>query len=415
MAQAIHVRLDAHYESDTPVAADARAMGARLPAEVRLTIYEDMAAAEPLWRAFERQADGTVFQSYQWLAAWQRHVGARQEVRPAIVIAQDASGAPLALFALAVRRARFARELIWLGSELCDYNGPLLAPGFAERFDGARFRTLWDDIERALQAHPRLGYDLINLSKMPERVGAQADPMLHLPVSVNPSGAYRTKLGADWESFYAAKRSAATRRRDRTKRKRLSDLGAVVFVTPDGGDAVLDALDTLMAQKARSFARMGVGNLFALPGYAEFYRSLAADFAAQPLVHISRLDVGATPAAVNLGLIYRGCYYYLLASYDDGEAARFGPGAAHLHEIMRYAIERGCAVFDFTIGDESYKRDWCDSELVLYDHIAAASWRGALVAMPLLALQRLKRRIKRTPALWSLASKARALAGALKR
>jgi hypothetical protein len=35
--------------------------------------------------------------------------------------------------------------------------------------------------------------------------------------------------------------------------------------------------------------------------------------------------------------------------------------------------------------------------------------------MPLLALQRLKRRIKRTPALWSLASKARALAGALKR
>jgi CelD/BcsL family acetyltransferase involved in cellulose biosynthesis len=104
-----------------------------------------------------------------------------------------------------------------------------------------------------------------------------------------------------------------------------------------------------------------------------------------------------------------------LASYDDGEAARFGPGAAHLHEIMRYAIERGCAVFDFTIGDENYKRDWCDSELVLYDHIAAASWRGALVAMPLLALQRLKRRIKRTPALWSLASKARALAGALKR
>jgi len=415
MAQAIQVRLDAHYESDTPAAADARAVGARLPGEVRLAIYEDMAAAEPLWRAFERQADGTVFQSYQWLAAWQRHVGARQEVRPAIVIAQDASGTPLALFALAVRRVRFARELIWLGSELCDYNGPLLAPVFAERVDGSRFRALWDEIERALQAHLRLGYDLINLSKMPERVGAQADPMLHLPVTVNPSGAYRTKLGADWESFYAAKRSSATRRRDRTKRKRLSDLGTVVFVTPEGGDAVLDALDTLMAQKARSFARMGVGNLFALPGYAEFYRSLAADPATRPLVHVSRLDVGATPAAVNLGLIYRGCYYYLLASYDDGEAARFGPGAAHLHEIMRYAIERGCAVFDFTIGDESYKRDWCDSELVLYDHIAAASWRGALVAMPLLALQRLKRRIKRTPALWSLASKARALAGALKR
>lgn len=415
MAQAIQVRLDAHYEGGTPAAADARVVGARLTGEVRLAVYEDMAAAEPVWRAFERQADGTVFQSHQWLAAWQRHVGARQGVRPAIVIVQDASGAPLALFALAVRRAGFARELIWLGSELCDYNGPLLAPGFAERFDAARFRALWDEIKRALQAHPRLAYDLINLSKMPERVGAQADPMLHLPVIANPSGAYPTRLGADWERFYTAKRSAATRRRDRTKRKRLSDLGAVVFVTPEGGDAVLDALDTLMAQKARAFARMGVTNLFALPGYAEFYRSLATDPATKPLVHISRLDVGATPAAVNLGLIYRGCYYHLLASYDDGEVARFGPGAAHLHDLMRYAIERGCTVFDFTIGDEGYKRDWCDTELVLYDHIAAATWRGTLVALPMLALRRLKRRIKRTPALWNLVSKARALMGSLKR
>ena len=69
---------------------------------------------------------------------------------------------------------------------------------------------------------------------------------------------------------------------------------------------------------------MGVANLFARPGYAEFYRALATDPATRNLVHVSRLDVGATAAAVNFGLTYRDCYYHMLASYDDGEEPRAG-------------------------------------------------------------------------------------------
>ena len=125
--------------------------------------------------------------------------------------------------------------------------------------------------------------------------------MRYLGGTVNPSGAYLTHLTGDWDAFYTAKRSSATRRRDRTKRKKLGEFGEIRFVNPADERDILSSLDTLMAQKARSFARMGVGNLFAKPGYADFYRALASDPATRPLVHISRLDVGATPAAVNLG------------------------------------------------------------------------------------------------------------------
>jgi len=45
--------------------------------------------------------------------------------------------------------------------------------------------------------------------------------MLALPVRLNPSGAYVIDLHATWVEFYQAKRSSATRRGDRTKRKRL--------------------------------------------------------------------------------------------------------------------------------------------------------------------------------------------------
>jgi hypothetical protein len=58
---------------------------------------------------------------------------------------------------------------------------------------------------------------------------------------------------------------------------------------------------------------------------------------------------------------------------------------------------------------------WCDTELKLYDYIAAATWRGALVAMPMLAAQRLKRWIKQTPAAWNAFSAARSSIGSLAR
>lgn len=154
--------------------------------------------------------------------------------------------------------------------------------------------------------------------------------------------------------------------------------GAVELVTPASDPEMVQTLDRLMAQKAGNFARIGVGNLFAKPGYAELFCRLAGDAATRPLVHVSRHDVGALAAAINLGLVCRARYYHVLASYDDGEVACFGPGAAQLHDIMQYAIDQGCNVFDFTIGYESYKRDWCATELALFDHIAAATLRGAL-------------------------------------
>jgi CelD/BcsL family acetyltransferase involved in cellulose biosynthesis len=132
-------------------------------------------------------------------------------------------------------------------------------------------------------------------------------------------------------------------------------------------------------------------------------------------VHLSRLDVGSTWAAVNLGLTFRDCYYHILASYDDGEVSRFGPGAAHLRELLKFAIERGLRRFDFTIGDEPYKRDWCDAEQKLYDHVSAATWRGRPSTLLSIAKRRVKREIKHNASLWAAVVRVRATFGLLRK
>jgi CelD/BcsL family acetyltransferase involved in cellulose biosynthesis len=373
------------------------------------TITDNLAAVERDWRDFERHADGTVFQTFAWLSTWQRHIGSLNDVRPVIVTVRDGAGGILCLLPLAIQPRRFARELVWLGSDLCDYNGPLLASDFAQRVGPEGFLPIWRRITAALRGHPSLRYDLVRLEKMAESVGTQANPFLALPVRRHSSGAWLTPLAENWETFYAAKRSSTTRRRDRAKRKKLAGLGELALVEPSAPAERLRSLNTLMEQKARNFARMGMSNLFARPGHAAFYRALATNPETASIVHVSELDVGPHAAAINLGLIFRHRYYHLLASYtDDQDIARFGPGTAHLNDLLALAMRRGFTIFDFTIGDEAYKRDWCESRQILHDYLWARTPAGLAVALPLALKQRLKRLIKENAMLWSAALKTRA-------
>jgi len=395
-----------------PLATRPRAAAA-MSGAIALSVHHDITAAEADWRAFEAVADCTPFQTFDWLFAWHRHIGEPAGIRPAIVIGRH-GGETKFLLPLAVEAGHLARRLTFLGQDLADYNAPLLARDFSATCGADAFVALWRHVRDRLQGDAATRHDTIDLAKMPETIGAQANPFLRLDVTLNASNAYQTTLGSDWETFYAAKRSSATRRRDRTKLKRLSEMGEIHFVRPDV-DETPRTLDALIDQKGRSFARMGVPNLFARPGHAAFFRALAMSERLRPFVHVSRLDVGATYAAVNLGLTFRDCYYHILASYDDGEVSRFGPGAAHLRELLHYAIDRGLKRFDFTVGDEPYKRDWCDSEQKLYDHAAAATVRGWPAALWSMARARVKRGIKQTAPLWSAVQRIRAKLGPLLR
>ena len=390
--------------------------GARdLRPRLSIHIVTEFAAVETEWRRFERTADCTAFQTFDWLAAWQRHVGERCGARPVIIVGRFAEGDIALIAPLCLMRRYSAQQLCWLGQDLCDYNAPLLAADFSQRATREDFLTAWYELQVHMQCEPLLRHDCIELEKMPERIGAQPNPFMHLAVTPNRNSAHLAHLGTDWEKFYRARRSSATRRRDRSKLRHMSQFGDVRFVTATDIADACRTLEILMEQKRRALARKGIGDIFAPPGHREFFLDLAANPATSHLVHVSRVEIGDTCAAANFGIVFGDRYYHVLASYVDGAVAHYGPGALHLRELLAYAINRGLKLFDFTIGDESYKLDWCDTVLKLYDYAAATRWRG-LPARALSSVQRRgKRLIKQTPLLWSLASHARGAMGMLAR
>jgi CelD/BcsL family acetyltransferase involved in cellulose biosynthesis len=380
---------------------------------IDIAIRDQLDGLETEWRRFQAHADCTAFQTFDWLAAWQLHIGQRRNTVPAIVVGRRPGGSMLFLIPLAVTPG-VVRRLTFLGDELCDYNAPLLAPDFADYVRPEQFRALWREIRQRLACVPHHRHDLIDLRRLPETVGAQRNPFLSLDVGLHPSGAHLMELHGSWEEFYQSKRSSVTRRRDRTKRKRLAELGEVRMVEPNDRETRIRTMDVLVEQKASSFARQGIANMFSRPGYREFFSELAANPRTRELVHISRLDVGPTWAAINLGLQFRDHYYHVLASYDGGEVARFGPGAAHLRDLISRAVSLGLRRFDFTVGDERYKFEWADTALALYDHVTAVTPVAWLPAWHIVTGRRLKRFVKQNPQLFELFSRARSAIAAFR-
>ena len=379
-----------------------------------LSIHTDLSAVEDEWRRFERNADCTAFQSFDWLSTWQRHIGRRQGITPVIAVGRYAGGETAFILPLAVEPRMSGRRLCWLGQNLCDYTGPLLARDFAACVSRDRFLQMWRDGLALIRRDPRTRYDWIELEKMPYRVGRQANPFTYLDVALNPSGAHFTRLGDSWEKFYFDKRSSATRRHDRTKRRRLAAFGEVRFASCTDVDDARRTTETLMRQKSRALTRRGISDVFARAGCREFFLDLATNPNTRHLVHISRIEVGTVWAALNLGIVFGDCYYHVVASYEDCELARFGPGALHLRELMAHAIGRGLKRFDFTIGDERYKLEWSDSHLKLCNHVAAATWRGRPASAWAKARNSIKRFIKQTPAVWRMVNAARSAIGSLR-
>jgi CelD/BcsL family acetyltransferase involved in cellulose biosynthesis len=378
--------------------------------DVSLRLYDKLDDARADLDLLQSAGAQTAFQNFLWLNAWQRHIGERRGVVPAIVIGRGRDGAVIFALAFGIETRGAIRRLTWLGTDQCDYNGPTLSQAFPQYIAPDEFAALWERILTLLQTQSGHPIDVVDLAKMPEEVGAQANPMLALRTSPNPSGAYITKLGSDWEDFYKEKRSSQTRKKERRQLKHLAEFGEVRYVDVQDVEERRQTLELLFTQKSRALARMGAKDIFAAEDHRAFYADVLTRPGSHDLVHVSRLDIGSTIAAITVGLTANGRYYLILSSYDDGDVSKYGPGRALLHELLQYAIAHRFDCFDFTIGDEPYKMDWCDKRLVLHDHLAALTARGHIAVALATGLRATKRFIKQTPILWRAFSKARTFA-----
>jgi CelD/BcsL family acetyltransferase involved in cellulose biosynthesis len=370
----------------------------------RVRVFDDMAAVEPVWRRFEAAADSLMspYQRFDFLAAWQRHVGSRRGVTPLIAVGFDAAGGPLCLWPLGRSTGGGIRKAEFLGGKHANFNTVIWQRDFARQATAATIEGLIGQFAPAV--------DLLVLLNQPEHWEGIANPLALLPHGVSPSSAYSGKLMPDFDALQEARISGNKRRKLRNRERQLNKLGPLHLRRPQSAEDARAMLAVFHEQKAQHMREIGVDNVFTKPGVADFIEEAAcANFENGPALEIYALSVGDRIVATSAGVPAHGRFSNMFNSIARDETAQGSPGASLLIRLVQDLCGRGLHTFDLGVGDAQYKDLFCPDEEVLFDSFLPLSPVGRMFAAATRAAYAAKRTIKKTPALWSAVQAARSL------
>ena len=364
----------------------------------RLEVYRDFASVETLWREFEREADLTPYQRFDYLHLWQQHIGSKDGVTPLIVVAFDAENKLLCLLPL----GKFARgpfhAACYLAGKHANYNFGIWRRGVSFNHD---FLTQF--IEALNASEPDLA--VLELHNQPYAWHGAENPFLAFSHQPSPSTGYRLKLGDTGEAVLARQLTSSYRGRIRGKEKKLAKLPGYRYFVASTPEEITRCMDAFFAQKREYMAVMKIPNPFDAPEVEAFLRAVAY----ARILEIHALECDSEVLALYAGVADGKRISTLISSYTASENSRWSPGIITISHIVANVADRGLEIMDLGVGEAEYKFVYCDEKEELFDSFIPLSKAGHAIVPLLRAQANLKRFVKSTPTLWRAAKTVRGL------
>lgn len=366
-----------------------------------VTVLTDRAAAVAACAAFPA-ATSSPSQSPAWIAAW-----ATEGDADLVVATVSANGRPQMALALEVVRSGPFRVARFPGGRHANGNFPLLAT--SAKVSPPALDAMIFAIRRS-----RPDIDLLALERLANSIDGMANPLLAVPHTPSPNIALAVDLKGGFEALLARASGKRKRKKHRSQTRKFEAAGGfrlITAATPEECDLLLSAFFDM---KRDRFARMGVADVFAEQSVKAFFRSLfvgalgpdRSDFV------LDALEVGGELRAVTGSSRCGSRLVCEFGAIREDDLAPASPGDFLFFENIQRACRDGFAVYDFSVGDEPYKRLWCDLETRQYDALVPLTAKGRLPALARQASSRAKAWVKNNPALWTLVKKLRRRAAA---
>jgi len=341
---------------------------AQRAASYRVEVIHDWSLARPGWETALATGTATPFQHGAVMDAWYRAMAGRKGLSPLLVTVRDGAGVHALSLALVRYRAGANRVIAFADGGLIDYNAPILGPAAPE--DAAGAARLWRAVRRALPAA-----DLLDLRKMPERIGGRPNPfslLAPLPCALNGNV---VRAGDDWNAYHHSLKRTVRKELERSWRVFERHPGAAFRAVTDPAERqrVLAAIEAQQPVRMQSTHKTYVLDE---PAAASFYRNLVADAQAGEAVVLTALTAGEEVVAALLGLRWRGDYIMVRISNAEGEWANASPGKIIIDKSMEWLHGHGQREFDFSIGNYDYKRRFGVEPFALIDLVRPLSPLG---------------------------------------
>ncbi|QWG15536.1 GNAT family N-acetyltransferase [Bradyrhizobium sediminis] len=365
-------------------------------------ILADLAQAEAVWRGLEDARQfSTPYQRFDFLGPWQRQVGAREGLRPFIVIAYDAERRPLLLLPLALSHEHGVRTACFMGGKHATFNMALWDRDFAAGATSADLDALISAIRARAEA------DVLSLTQQPLNWQDLPNPMALLPRQ--PSANDCPLMTIVPEEPPTARISNSFRRRLKGKERKLQALAGYRYHVAAADADVRRLLDWFFQIKPLRMAEQKLPNVFADPGVEDFIRDacmakLAGD---GHVIDIHALECDDEVIAIFAGVADGHRFSMMFNTYTLSANSKYSPGLILMRDIVDHYAERGYRALDLGIGSDEYKRLFCKGDEPIFDSFIPLSLRGKLAATAMSGVNRAKHLVKHNPALFELAQKLR--------
>jgi CelD/BcsL family acetyltransferase involved in cellulose biosynthesis len=338
-------------------------------------------------RLFE-SSDATAFQHPLWLDRIYREVAPRLGAEPLVVTIRDGASGRLAAVLPLVRRKRgLLRVVEFADLGLTDYAGPVCGRGEWNelvRKPGVR-RAVLDAIRP---------FDVLRIAKL-RADGPDLRPLFAAAShSVMPAAAHEAPLDGAFPQWRAERMNPSLRKEMDQKRKRLDRKGEVRFATLPERESIDTALMSLREFRRARFASRAECDVLADATIFDFYRDVAADGAQSGFARTYALEFDGRVVAVVFGIAHGGRFMVLLSAFDNA-FRKSSLGYLLFEDIVADCIARGDVIFDLTIGNEGYKRDFGAQPTRLFEVRASGSAIG-LAANICLRQEWVKKLVKRS-------------------
>jgi CelD/BcsL family acetyltransferase involved in cellulose biosynthesis len=374
----------------------------------RVEVLHDMRTVETTWRNLESPDHlSTPYQRFDFQAAWQRHVGELDGLRPYIVVASDADGEPLMLLPLASKHENGITVAKYLGGKHVTFNMPLWRRDFAAVATKADLDTLLHGIS----LHSEKA-DVLAFTQQPQSWMGVRNPMSLLPSQPSTNDCPLMVMTPNSEP--ATRISNSFRRRLKGKERKLQALPGYRYFVASTDVEIKRLLDAFFAIKPLRMAEQKLPNVFADPGIEDFIRAACNAPLADGghAIEIHALECEEEVIAIFAGVADGHRFSMMFNTYTMSGNSKYSPGLILMRDIIDHYAARGYTSLDLGIGSDDYKRLFCKDDEVIFDSFVPLTIRGKVAAIGLSSLVHAKRLVKQTPALMQMAQMLR---GALHR
>ncbi|MFZ2100448.1 MAG: GNAT family N-acetyltransferase [Oricola sp.] len=328
------------------------------------------------------------YQHPDFLRAWLRH----SPYDPVFVTLLPEGGGPVLL---PLERAN-GRALTYAGERHANANFPVGRPEDI----AALVRAGETAVVSALRA-ARPGAHAILLERQLASYGGVANPFVFVDSGVSPNPALSLSLEGGFEEVLERHSGKRRRKRFRGQERQVEEVGGYRYVAAVEADAVPETLDRFFDWKSKHFEAAGIHDVFADEHVRRFYRDLFSEgVAREPHTRaLKAIEVGGEPIAIIGCSTHDGRVTVEFGSYDSARS-ELSPGDMLFFLAIREAAEGGLDIFDFGIGDEPYKRGWCEIETSQRDTVIPLDTVGRLIGATKAARNGVVRSIKSNPVVW---------------